>query len=228
MAIKANNLIKKFQYALDHKWGYIWGTHGSKWTASAQKTLMKSKDSRYKSSQEYGAQWIGHYVADCSGLFVWAYNSLGYQLPHACRYIWSDCCSKRGNLKMGLRTDGKRLKPGTAVFTKNRAHMGLYVGHGLVIEANSSCLGVVGCAITHTKWVQWGELRKVDYSAVTGLPRYTKPKAKFYFVLPEHGFELEKNTYVEITGYQDKWAKVEHKGMDGYILKNMLVKTKVK
>lgn len=228
MAIKANNLIKKFQYAIDNKWGYIWGTHGRKWTANGQKALMKSKDSRYKASQLYGKQWVGHYVADCSGLFVWAYNSLGYQLPHACRYIWSDCCSKRGNLKMGLRTDGARLKPGTAVFTTNRKHMGLYIGNGIVIEAKGSYYGVITSDIADAKWVQWGELRKVDYSAVTGLPRYTKPNAKIYFTLPSNGLELKKNTYVEIIGYKDNWAKVEYKGKNGYILKNMLANAKVK
>ena len=40
-----------------------------------------------------------------------------------------------GELKTGKRTDGKELKPGTAVFCynetkKNRSHVGLYIGNG--------------------------------------------------------------------------------------------------
>ena len=30
--IKAADLVAKFQYALDNKWGYIWGSAGAKWT----------------------------------------------------------------------------------------------------------------------------------------------------------------------------------------------------
>ena len=40
--ITVNELIEKFRYALNNKWGYIWGTAGEKWTATKQKELEKT------------------------------------------------------------------------------------------------------------------------------------------------------------------------------------------
>ena len=158
MAISAQSLIKKFQYAYNHKWGYIWGTHGRKWTVAAQRNLNKSKDSRYAASKLYGKQWIGHWVADCSGLFVWAFLQFGYKLPHGCRYIWSDCCTRKGKL-----SGARKLKPGTAVFTYNKKHMGLYIGNGKIIGSAGSYYGVIQSSILEKKWIYWAELKKVNY-----------------------------------------------------------------
>jgi hypothetical protein len=46
---------------------------------------------------------------------------------------------------------------------KNRTHIGLYIGDGTVIEAASTQSGVITSPITHKKWVEWGELKKVEY-----------------------------------------------------------------
>lgn len=224
--IKATNLINKFNLTIKNQWGYIWGTHGGIWTKAKQASLNHTTDSKRAASRAYGKKWIGHYVADCSGIFVWAFNYFGYTLPHRCRYIWADCCSKRGNLKQGLRADGKRLKPGTAVFKKDQTHMGLYVGKGKVIEAHSSSLGVIETPITDNKWVQWGELKKIDYSGVAGLPRYTNqnPTTVYYSPSISSGikFKLVKNKYVEITKQYGDWVEIEYKGMSGYTLKKYL------
>lgn len=157
--ITANQLIEKFKYALDNGWGYIYGTSGQIWTQAAQDAATRPQ------TISYGQQWVGDHVADCSGLFVWAFKQLGDSIYHGSNTIWNKYCSKQGKLKDGQRCDGIALRPGTAVFLLNdtgRHHIGLYVGNNTVIEAKGTKWGVVTSATPH--WDEWGELSAVDYS----------------------------------------------------------------
>lgn len=171
MAIAAADLIGKFEETLNDKWGYIWGTSGKIWTAADQANLDKTTDSDRANSRKYGSKWIGHRVADCSGLFSWAFKTLGGSIYHGSNTIWNRYCTTQGELKDGKRDDGKALLPGTAVFTynatkRNRGHIGLYIGGGYVIEARGAYYGVVKTKLTSRPWVEWGELTGVDYSGV--------------------------------------------------------------
>lgn len=114
------------------KWGYIWGGTGQVHTQRAQDSATRAQTIRY------GQQWVGRRVADCSGLFWWAYKQLGGYMYHGSNTMWRKYAAAKGSLHGGKRTDGQPLKPGTAVFlTKgsDRHHVGLYVGDGKVIEA---------------------------------------------------------------------------------------------
>ena len=182
--IKAEALVEKFRYPLDNGWGYFWGASGYLWTKAKQQQkedYMKShygtdwkhnseaKGDRYYWSTYYGAKWIGHYVIDCSGMFVWAYKAFGASIAHGSNSIWNKYCSRKGELVKGLKTDGSELIPGTAVFVykkdqDNRSHIGLYVGGGKVIEAAGCPEGVIMSDVTNKKWNEWGELKAVDYS----------------------------------------------------------------
>ena len=73
--ISTEALIGKFKQALSEGWGYIWGTAGEKWTAAKQKELEKTTDADRAQGRQYGSKWIGHRVADCSGLFSWRSGS---------------------------------------------------------------------------------------------------------------------------------------------------------
>ena len=176
-------LIALFLQALNDAWGYIWGTAGIQWTKAKQqqkvdymvnkygtswKTNSEAKSDNYYMAAMYGSKWIGHTVADCSGLFAWAFKKLGGAIAHGSNSIWDRYCSSKGELKNGKRTDGKDLKPGSAVFTYNKAkdnrgHIGLYVGDGWVVEAKGTQAGVIKSKVTDSKWVEWGELKGVDY-----------------------------------------------------------------
>ena len=159
--IKAADLIEKFRYALENDWGYIWGRWGQIWTAADQANASKEM------TVKYGAKWIGHHVADCSGLFRWAYDQLGLAIAHGSNSIYDRYCKDKGKLKSGKRTDGRDLLPGTAVFTgdvNDRGHIGLYIGGGDVIEAKGTQAGVVKSKVTESRWTWWGELTAVDYS----------------------------------------------------------------
>lgn len=160
--ITTQELIDKFKYALQYKWGYIWGASGQLWTEAKQKAAKNEM------AIKYGDRWIGHVVADCSGLFSWAFNKLGSYMYHGSNTMWNKYCVQKGQLKNGKRTDGEELKPGTAVFVYHvdedkRTHVGLYVGNGQVIEAASTQQGVIASKITNKKWVEWGELKYVNY-----------------------------------------------------------------
>lgn len=169
--ISTQALIDKFRQALADDWGYIWGTAGEKWTAAKQAELEKTTDADRANSRKYGSQWIGHYVADCSGLFSWAFKQLGGYMYHGSDTMYRKYCTEKGALVKGKRDDGMTLKPGTAVFVwnaekKKYTHVGLYVGNGLVIEAAGARQGVISGKVTATKWTHWGELKNVDYSGV--------------------------------------------------------------
>ena len=83
--ISSQKIIDLFQKALDEKWGYIYGAAGGTWTQSKQndavaayKKAVENDDQkgikRWKMTAEYGSKWIGKRVADCSGLFSWAFS----------------------------------------------------------------------------------------------------------------------------------------------------------
>lgn len=165
--ISTQALIEKFQQALEDDWGYIWGTDGELWTAAKQAQLEKTTDVNRAMSRKYGKKWIGHWVADCSGLFSWAFAQLGGYMYHGSDTMFRKYTTYSGELIAGERADGHELKPGTAVFTYSEAkkkygHVGLYIGNGLVIEAEGTLKGVITSNV-NGKWTFWGELKGVDY-----------------------------------------------------------------
>ena len=164
--ISTEALIAKFKQALKEGWGYIWGTAGEKWTAVKQKELEKTTDADLAQGRQYGSKWIGKTVADCSGLFSWAFRQLGGYIYHGSDTMYRKYCTDKGELKAGKRTDHATLKPGTAVFVWNGSkysHVGLYVGDNTVIEAMSTQVGVTTTKVTAGKWTHWGELTGVAY-----------------------------------------------------------------
>ena len=189
MAITTVNLIAKFQFAYDNKWGYILGQWHVIWTQAMQnqkvsyiknkygdnwKNSESAKKDDYYYAALYGAKWIGKVVTDCSGLFYWAFKELGGYMYHGSNTMWDKYCTSKGKLSNGKRSDGKELKPGTAVFvlkgTSNRSHVGLYIGNGKVIEAQGTQAGVTMSDITNKKWCEWGELKGVEYGGTSTTP----------------------------------------------------------
>lgn len=246
--ISTEALIAKFQYALDNKTGYIYGKTWEKWTAAKQEAYEKaySGDSDRQMSCQYGSKWIGHYVTDCSGLFAWAFKQLGGEMYHGSNTMWLKWCTSKGTLKNGKRTDGKELLPGTAVFTYNkktgkRGHVGLYIGNGQVIEAQGTKAGVVKSAVTLDKWVEWGELKGVNYKGgdqpmpdPTPAPEPTPEKG--YAIVTGTKLALRQGpgtdcavitraatgSKVKIVTPPSDWEYVEYNGKKGYMMKKYL------
>ena len=261
--ISTADLITKFRYALTNGWGYILGTWHTQWTQSLQnakvsymqnkygsgwKTSEKAKADDYYYAALYGAKWIGHWVTDCSGLFYWAFKELGGYMYHGSNSMWDKYCTAKGSLSNGKRTDGKELKPGTAVFVlkgkTNRSHVGLYVGNGEVIEASGTQAGVCTTQITNKKWCEWGELKGVNYNLTStpSTPTSTTPakettattigsavvndtKVAIRSAPSTSGTVLtrvDKGERVQIL--DSDWTRVSYQGKTGYMMTKFLTK----
>ena len=181
MAISAEQIIGKFKQALEDKWGYIFGQSGTLWTQSDQnqkiaymeknygpnwKKSADAKKDKYYNSASLGSKWIGHHVADCSGMFVWAYRQYGLSIAHGSTSIYKAYCGQKGKLTSDLK---KTLKPGAAVFTGDtegdHPHVGLYVGNGKCIEAAGVDAGVCTSNLSAGKWKWYGYLTAVNYGS---------------------------------------------------------------
>lgn len=152
-------------------WGYIYGYAGVKWTSALQDKIEQTTDENRQASRQYGSQWIGRMVTDCSGLLRWALRQLGLDIVHHARYQYTNACANKGTLVNGRRSDGKPILPGTAVFLKGDQahihHVGVYVGSGICVEAKGARYGVVTSKLDH--WDHWGELQMVDYTDAAAL-----------------------------------------------------------
>ena len=257
--VSAAKLIEKFQYALNNKWGYIYGASYEKWTQAKQNALVKTFTDKYgagwktnanaKASDKYysavyGGQWVGHMVTDCSGLFYWAFKQLGGYMYHGSNTMWNKYCTNKGDLTKNGRTDGKTLKPGTAVFTGNSAnkgHVGLYIGNNTVIEASGSRAGVITTKISGGKWKYWGELKGVDFDvSASSTTTVAEPKpASGYAIVNASSvaIRLAPTTSASVItrvpqGQQVKletdppegWTRVEYNGSVGYMMTKFLNK----
>nr|WP_255672071.1 C40 family peptidase [Glycomyces amatae] len=65
---------------------------------------------------------------DCSGLMLGAYAQIGISLPHN--------AAAQNNLVASISED--ELQPGDFVFYNNLAHVGMYIGNGLIVHAPNS------------------------------------------------------------------------------------------
>ena len=152
--ISAKAMRESFQQALSEEWGYIWGTRGQTWTQASQNKATRAM------TVKYGAKWIGRRVADCSGLFVWAYKLHNESIYHGSNTIFNKYCSKTGPVAGTVK-----IRVGTAVFQNKegtRGHIGLYIGGGMCIEAKGTQHGVVSSPLA--VWDEWGTLKDVDYT----------------------------------------------------------------
>lgn len=165
--VTAKAFVEQVWIPLLEAWGYIYGTAGRMWTKELQKAWSQPGHKNYEQTKAYGAQWIGRMVTDCSGLLCRAFRQLGVKdFVHQARYQYTDASGPKGILVNGCREDGKPVLPGTAVFLQGSQehihHVGVYVGHGICIEAKGTRWGVVTSKPDH--WDHWGELKMVDYT----------------------------------------------------------------
>ena len=87
--ISSSELTAQFQTALREGWGYIYGAAGEIWTQAQQNAASREQ------TKKYGQKWVGHRVADCSGLFEYSARDCAARplklsihsggIEHACR-----------------------------------------------------------------------------------------------------------------------------------------------
>jgi cell wall-associated NlpC family hydrolase len=62
---------------------------------------------------------------DCSGLAMWAYRRAGVSLPH----------STYAQIERGRAVSRRAIQPGDLVFAEGGGHVGIFIGHGMVVHA---------------------------------------------------------------------------------------------
>jgi len=153
------------QEALKERWGYIWGKYGQTWTQKDQDNTTNEM------AIKYGQQWVGHRVADCSGLGYWAFRQLGGECYHGSNTIWNEYVKDKAKLVNGKREDGQPIWPGDPVFIYKdgrRTHIGYYMGGGMCIEAQGTQTGVVtnmngGKGKPLSRWDETAHWKNMDY-----------------------------------------------------------------
>jgi len=217
---------------LSKKWGYIFGRAGIKWTAEMQAAIDKTTESKYETARKYGKRWIGHYVADCSGLVKYICRQFKITVPHGSNSMWRDSLFEKGTIA------GNSLPVGALVFKlRNESdfyHVGIYVGSGCVVEAQGTQTGVVQSSIK--TWTHYGLVRGIGYSEgkreeVPGL----KP-GKAYVDVPNDGTvnirkrattnstnlgTLREGAECEVIAVDGEWAEVRYLAR-GYIMSRFL------
>ena len=238
--IKADSLVGKFRYALDNQFGYIWGKVHEMWSDEKQIEYARDykDDVQRRASCEHGGKWAGHWVTDCSGIFVWAFRELGGQMYHGSNTMYREWCVNKGTLIKGLRSDSQALLPGSAVFTgdeSNRGHVGLFVGDGVVIEAAGTLQGVTTSKVSDKKWTYWGELKGVSYAAAPDPQPDPKPLPGQATVAaakvalregPSKSCKVitraDAGETVSLADLPAEWVYVNYRGKNGFMMREFL------
>ena len=228
--INSADLIAKFRQAQSEGWGYIWGERGGVWTQAKQDGATREQ------TIKYGQKWVGKKVADCSGLFSWAFNQLGGYMYQGSNTMWA-----KYMVNKGLLTGGHIPKPGSVVFkTKgdDRYHVGLFVGNDVVIEAKGTSSGVVVSSLKF--WHEWGEPKGVIFSGESEVPMFTpnlvilpkgkegqtvnvrkNPKANsMVLIAVRDGTQVMAGA--EITSDGQRWKEVKYNAGTGYMMSQYL------
>lgn len=161
----STDLVLWSQMAYDEGWGYVYGTFGYPLGENllAEKARQYPKDVG-ENEQFIRAHWLGRRTVDCMGLiksYMWydpAANSIGYntgEMPDVgCDTLFAQATEK------GTIDTIPEVK-GLAVYAKG--HIGVYIGDGYAIDAQSTTEGVTKTKISTRKWTHWFKIPYVQY-----------------------------------------------------------------
>lgn len=171
-------LVADFEAYLAANDGYIPATSGETWTQEKQDRLAATN----KTVREYGSQWIGHRVEDCSGAFVRAYRVHGLSIYHGSNRIAREYVAellpvteaRPGMAAFKLRKPGEKgydlkdeYKPGGSHYNgdvNDYYHIGLVdEDPRYVINAQSTQRGVKRSKLADG-WHCVARLESVDYN----------------------------------------------------------------
>lgn len=244
MKIKVSDLINEFKYALDNKWGYIYGAVDSKWTEEKQANTTNQM------AIKYGKKWIGHIVTDCSGLFVHSFKKFGGSIYHGSNTIWRKYCDDSHKGKIG----NIQIVPGMAVFKRKLSgaqpsqykgdgwgdmyHIGLVIdNNGTVIEAKSTYYGVVTSKVSEwhyaakLKDVQYGNVQTVEIKQQTQQMKQPQVKLPTGIINASPSLRIRQNPQItaaqigkipngktiQILSTHNGWLKTTYNGITGYV-----------
>lgn len=144
---------------------YWWGCYGEFSNQDLYDKKKKKFGDIYNRTDPPYNQQFGHKVHDCCGLikgYMWSrnpddpnpvYGSNGF------KDATSDGLLARSTRKGPISTIPE--VPGIAVYMDG--HVGVYIGHGRVIEAKGHAYGVVETALSGRGWTHWGYIDEITY-----------------------------------------------------------------
>lgn len=158
---------------------YWYGTFGQ----VAAESLLRQKSAqypRYYTAADFTSQY-GQKVHDCVGLikgYLWyeTVNSSPIYNPAQDK----DVSGMKANCtEKGLLATMPDI-PGVLVFMPG--HVGVYIGHGKVIEARGHAYGVVETKLKDRPWTEWGKLDWIEYMEVKMFEQGQEKEAIDYLV----------------------------------------------
>lgn len=216
---------------LPKKWGYIFGKAGIKWTAEMQEAMNRTTEKKYEQARKYGKKWIGHYVADCSGLVKYICKQFKVTVPHGSNSMWRDSLFEKGAITGSIPVGALvfKLRNGDDFY-----HVGIYIGDGSVVEAQGTQTGVIKSSIS--SWTHYGLVRGIGYSTEQRDEVARLKPGKAYVDVPNDGTvnirkaastsstnlgTLREGEECEVVSVEGDWAKVRYTA-DGYIMTRFL------
>ena len=160
-------LVEHSKKALAEKWGYVWGTFGQVLTPE----LLKEKMTQYpyqvgEHVDLIKGKWLHRRTADCIGLI----KSYLWWTPNGPIYTPATDVSADGMFELASEKGTINSFPvkddmiGLCLWKKG--HIGVYIGDGQVIEANSTSRGVIQTplqGVGATSWTHWIKCPYVSY-----------------------------------------------------------------
>ena len=160
MKIPVQSLFTYCKKMLANKWGYIWGTAGIKWTESRQNDVSDDM------AQKYGKQWIGHMVADCSGVMVYIWKQFGLSIYHGSNSIARKYCGAMTTTPQPGYAAFKWRKSSAPTYSDSKGdyyHIGIVSEDAtFVYESKGTKAGFVTSDVK--TWTYFAPFKDVDYS----------------------------------------------------------------
>lgn len=144
---------------------YWWGTFGQIATAALLADKAKQYPDQFAGSRvaTAKAKHLGKRVYDCCGLIK---SYMMQATPTAKPKYNSSYDQNVGGLKTNCKVKGVISNlpeiPGVLLF-RGTAHVGVYAGNGVVIEAKGFDYGVVKSKLSEGRWDAWGKLSWITY-----------------------------------------------------------------
>lgn len=151
--------------------GYCYGSSGEVCSLARRQQWAVANPAQQANLLGVCAKWDGKKVWDCSGLFRGAWRALAIYKSGGATTIFNTWCIQSGLI---LQIPDE---PGIAVFRsdgKGMAHVGLYLGDGMVVDARGASKGVLHGPLKEYAWTHWGRLAEVSYLGVNAVEEKIK------------------------------------------------------
>lgn len=182
---------------------------------------------------------------DCSGAFTYWYRQGGSTMYHGSNTMWRKYTTQKGKIGeielvpgmavFKMRQDGKEPSSYKKDGQGNFYHVGLYIGGGQVIEAQSTKTGVITSKLS--TWTYAARLKNTEYdmsesdaetdeNTITaqvytsgGTLNLRSGKSKSYNIITK----IPNRETVTVVEQGDEWCTVTYDGKTGYVMTQYLL-----